>query len=229
MFEGKSADAQNLVSLARFQNGMDYRVLRQLEGYWDGLRAGRTVPRRSEVDPRGIEDALEYAFILERIAPGLARFRLAGMHLVDLMGMEVRGMPLTAFFTPEFRRPVSDILEQVFDGPQTAEMTLSGEKGIGKPALEAKLLMLPLKSDLGDVSRVLGCLVSKGRVGRSPRRFNLENSHSNQIDNITDAPQQARQQTTEGFAEQGKSFVPERTPKRTDGQRPILRLVKSDD
>ena len=55
------------------------------------------MPRRAEIDPRGIENALEYAFILERIAPGMARIRLAGIHLSDLMGMEVRGMPLTSF------------------------------------------------------------------------------------------------------------------------------------
>ena len=63
----------------------------------------RAVPMRSDVDPRGIERSLEHAFILERIAPQMARFRLAGMHLTDLMGMEVRGMPTTALFAPAAR------------------------------------------------------------------------------------------------------------------------------
>lgn len=70
------------------------RVVADLRAYWDELRQGRAVPTRADVQPAGIGDGLDYAFILERIAPGAARFRLAGRHLVDLMGMEVRGMPL---------------------------------------------------------------------------------------------------------------------------------------
>ena len=70
------------------------RILADLRSYWDSLRKGRAVPDRADVEPKGIRRALDYAFILERIAPGAARFRLAGRHLVDLMGMEVRGMPV---------------------------------------------------------------------------------------------------------------------------------------
>jgi len=204
---------------------MKYPVLRQIEAYWDGLRAGRPVPLRSEIDPRGIDGALEYAFILERIAPGLARFRLAGMHLVDLMGMEVRGMPLTSFFVPESRRTVSDVLEQVFEGPETVEMTLSGERGIGKPPIEAKLLMLPLKSDLGDVSRVLGCLVSDGAIGRSPRRFHLTECRRSQIENFDRGARKPEKTPTPGFAEPATPF----SNKKPGRKGPVLRLIRTDD
>ena len=37
------------------------------------------------------------------MAPSVARFRLAGAHLSELMGMEVRGMPMTALFLPDAR------------------------------------------------------------------------------------------------------------------------------
>ncbi|MBE3638608.1 PAS domain-containing protein [Mangrovicoccus algicola] len=160
-----------IVSLKSYKTTMQHSAISQLEAYWNGLRAGRVVPSRSDVDPRGIDRALEYAFILERIAPGMARFRLAGMHLNDLMGMEVRGMPLTSFFVPDARRQVSDALEHVFEEPSIARFALLAERGIGKPQNEAQLLILPLKSDLGDVSRALGCLVCDGEIGRTPRRF----------------------------------------------------------
>jgi hypothetical protein len=166
-------DGAEVVSLAEVAQDMRFPVLGDLESYWQGLRGDRLVPARSEVDPRRIEDALEYAFILERIAPGMARFRLAGMHLNDLMGMEVRGMPLTSFFVPEARKRVSAALEQVFDAPAIARMTLAGETGLGRPGLDARLLLLPLKSDFGDVSRALGCLSTVGPVGRAPRRFSV--------------------------------------------------------
>ncbi|NCU21311.1 PAS domain-containing protein, partial [Candidatus Falkowbacteria bacterium] len=87
------------------------RALADLRSYWEALRQGRPVPARAEVDPRGIERALDYTFLLERIAPGMGRFRLAGMHLNDLMGMEVRGMPLSTFFAPLSRKPAAELLE----------------------------------------------------------------------------------------------------------------------
>ena len=53
----------------------------------------------------GSNGRLEYAFILEkRRPPGRRVSGWLGMHLTDLMGMEVRGMPLTALFTPEAQR-----------------------------------------------------------------------------------------------------------------------------
>jgi hypothetical protein len=165
--------ADNVVTLSDMAREARFPMLGQIEAYWNELRGNRLVPARTDVDPRRIEDLLEYAFILERIAPGMARFRLAGMHLNDLMGMEVRGMPLTAFFDPEARTTVSAALERVFTEPAIATLTLKGERGIGRPALEGRLLLLPLKSDFGEVSRVLGCLVTLGPVGRTPRRFQV--------------------------------------------------------
>lgn len=154
------------------QPGTARRVAAQLRAYWEGLRRGRDVPARSEIDPRGLESALEYAFILERVAPGMGRFRLSGMHLNDLMGMEVRGMPLTALFTPEGRKRIADATEAVFAGPAVAEIILTAEAGIGKPPMTARMLLLPMKSDMGDVTRILGCLVAEGQdIGRTPRRF----------------------------------------------------------
>ncbi|MGO4855197.1 PAS domain-containing protein [Phaeovulum sp. W22_SRMD_FR3] len=177
-----------VVSMAGFERAAQNRVVEEVRAYWEGLRRGRPVPSRAEVDPRGIERALEFAFILERVAPGMARFRLAGMHLNDLMGMEVRGMPLTAFFAPAGRKQVAEVLESMFQEPAIAELTLTAEGGIGKPALTARLLILPLKSDLGDVTRALGCLVSDGEIGRSPRRFEVTHVHLTPVQAGVTAP-----------------------------------------
>ncbi|MFC5737532.1 PAS domain-containing protein [Sinirhodobacter huangdaonensis] len=160
------------------QAGLGMQVASELRAYWEALRRGRLVPARADVDPRGIERALEYAFILERVAPGIGRFRLAGMHLNELMGMEVRGMPLTALFTPQGRKHVTEALEAVFGGPAIADLRLASESGPGRPRLEARLLILPMKSDLGDITRALGCLVAEGDgFGRLPRRFDVIAAH----------------------------------------------------
>jgi len=170
----ETGNGPNIISIASFLNDSRFPQIAQVEAYWEGLRDGRLMPRRSDINPRGIEGALEYAFILERIAPGIARMRIAGSHLTDLLGMEVRGMPASTFFPPAARNIFSETLEDVFSSPSTAVLDLTAEHGMGKPDMEAKMLLLPLKSDLGDVSRALGCLVTKGNIGRAPRRFEIQ-------------------------------------------------------
>lgn len=162
-----------VLHLADFDPARPGRIVAEIRAHWQSLRKGRAIPERAEIDPRGIRRALEYSFILERIAPGAARFRLAGRHLVDLMGMEVRGMPLASFFNPSSRGRMSDVLESVFQGPQIAELRLLAEAGYARPALSGRMVLLPLRSDFGDVTRILGCLIAEGEVGSGPRRFDI--------------------------------------------------------
>ena len=93
------------------------------------------------------------------------------------------------------------------------------------------MLLLPLKSDLGDVSRVLGCLVVQGEVGQTPRRFDLaQATRRSGIGGATRALRYAAplQQSTlpreTGFAEGKASF----TSAKTGDLPPYLRLVKSE-
>lgn len=201
---------------------MQFPAISEVKAYWEALRNGRKVPLRADIDPRGIERALEYAFVLERIAPQVARFRLAGMHLSDLMGMEVRGMPVTSFFTPATRLRAAEVIENVFRGPEIVEMSLNAETGFGKPAIEARLLILPLQSDLGDISRALGCLVAEGSIGRAPRRFDISAVTSTPLE--AGKPWvQSRPLSALGFAETQHPI--DGLPK---GDRSHLRLVKTD-
>lgn len=150
-----------------------FPALGVVEGYWEGLRDGRLMPARGEVDPRGIAPALEFAFILEKLAPGLARIRLAGMHLNEIMAMEVRGMPITALFLPDARREMQGVLEQVFDAPSAVRLTLAGDTGFGRSPLEGQMILLPMRDDAGVPSRILGALQTHGDIGRGPRRFTI--------------------------------------------------------
>jgi hypothetical protein len=168
-----SSSDQTIISLAKFREQAQQGALAQIEAYWEGLRNGRIMPSRSEVDPRAISGALEHAFVLERVARGVGRFRLAGMHLNDVLGMEVRGMPLTALILPESRDEMSAALTAVFDEPAIVRLTLVSDTGLGRSPMEARMILMPLRSDLGDVSRVLGCFVAEGKIGRAPRRFGV--------------------------------------------------------
>jgi hypothetical protein len=187
----------------RFRSGKGLSPIRQAEAYWSALRTGPAIPRRSQIDPRGLENILEYAFILERIAPGIARFRLAGRHLTGLAGMEVRGMPLTSFFTPAARHQVSAVLEHLFDTPAVAELTMCAEPSKGCASLEARMILLPLENDLGDVNRVLGVLIADGPIRNKPCRFDLSATNLRAVNAPAVAPVQA-QVPVAGFAETRK-------------------------
>lgn len=156
--------------------------LRALHAYWTEARRGQDVPKRADIDPRRIEPLLSNAFIAERIAPGVTRLRVAGMHLSEIMGMEVRGMPLSCLIAPPARDAFALHLVDLFEGPATLRMELRSTGGLGQPDLRATLVMLPLRSDLGDVSRALGCLLTRGTVGRRPRRFEIMNCRVSALD-----------------------------------------------
>ncbi len=194
-----------IVAMDRFDSGRTVTPIRQAEAYWTALLGQDGVPARSQIDPRGLENILEYTFILERIAPGLARFRLAGSHLNKIAGMEVRGMPLTSFFEPSARSDAVDVLEQVFAGPSIAELGLVSGGKIGRARLQARMILLPLKSDLGDVSRVLGVMVSDGAIGVTPRRFAVSDQS---VRAVSDIPARIRpaHKTPAGFAEDQDGF-----------------------
>ncbi|WP_454274397.1 PAS domain-containing protein [Roseovarius sp. MBR-154] len=161
--------------------------LRAFHAYWNEVRRGHDVPNRADIDPRRIEPLLSNAFIAERIAPGVTRLRVAGMHLSEIMGMEVRGMPLSCLIAPPSRDAFALHLVDFFDGPAMLRMELRAKAGLGRPEIRATLVMLPLRSDLGDVSRALGCLVTRGHVGRTPRRFEIETCRTTSVAGIEDA------------------------------------------
>lgn len=162
-----------LVNVIDFDPNGSAGVLIRLREYWESLRKGQLVPLRSDVSAQAMHGILEHVFLAERLAPGTARFRLAGRHLVDQMGMEVRGMSLNALMNQSSRRRFCAVLETVFSAPQIAELRLSTQAEYGSPEVAARMLLLPLKSDLGDVTRALGCLVTKGNASVRPRRLDL--------------------------------------------------------
>ena len=145
--------------------------LGQMHAYWSGLCCDGVPPTRSAIDPRRIRAVLHQTFILEAIAPGLARFRVAGAALADLMGMDLRGMPISSLILPEGRERFAEALDTMFRSPAELHLDLRAPGGLARPALAARMLILPLRDDFGAVTRAMGCLITAGRPGRTPRRF----------------------------------------------------------
>ncbi len=147
-------------------------ILQNLRSYWDTLRDGRLAPYRAELDPRQFEDALENMFILEQLNPTQLRVRLAGMALCEMMGMEVRGMPPEAFMNAADREAFSAHLNAVLNTPMIMELELTATGSDGFQT-KAKMLLLPLRSDFGEVTRVLGCVITGEQITASPVHFSI--------------------------------------------------------
>lgn len=170
---GKGENGQEIVSMSDRTKNRWMAPVRNVEAYWHALCDGNQVPLRSQVDPRGMESALENAFLMERIAPTMAKVRVAGSHLSDLMGMQIAGMPLSCLIAPADRERFGEAVGHLFGSGSIVKIELRAEGGFGKPDLVGHMILLPLRSDFGDMSRALGVLVSDGPIGRTPRRFTV--------------------------------------------------------
>jgi hypothetical protein len=128
------------------------------------------MPDRDDIVPGAMTGALAHAFILERVATGLARIRVGGSHLSALLGMEVRGLPISAMFEPHTRDRLAEALETAFTSPAVLRAGLRCRASIGRPALTGGMVLLPLGSGPGEAQHLLGALSMSGRIGRPPRR-----------------------------------------------------------
>ncbi|WP_170317556.1 PAS domain-containing protein [Paroceanicella profunda] len=212
-------------------------TLRELSDYWEELRNGRAAPYRSEIDPRHFESALENMFILEHLGGTNVRIRLAGMTLCEMMGMELRGMSLRALMRMNDRVALDTSLGQVFGGPSIAHLELDAHAPSGD-VRAAEMILLPLRSDFGEVSRILGCLQVKDRRDSDvpPLRLSIRTSSIRSVE-VTVA-QQPGTPRGPGFAEPKPGFVHAVAPLRAieggaskrsrERRRDHLRLVDPD-
>ena len=147
-------------------------MLSSLRTYWERLRAGRIAPYRAEIDPRQFEPALENMFIVERLAPDNLRIRLAGMKICEMMGMEVRGMQPAFLIDEPDRERFDRLLAVVMAEPAVVELQLAAENRAG--TYRASMLLMPLRSDFGDINRVIGCTSGQGELFAPPLSFAIE-------------------------------------------------------
>lgn len=191
----------------------------QAEAYWLALRGeGRLLPERSRFDPRGLADILDHLMLLERIAPGQLRVRLAGQSVRDLFGLSPEGMPVTALISPESRGAVAARMEEVFRRPAILEMELSTPAGLLRQAVATRLLVLPMTGRDGTCDRALACMISDAAPSGRVLRFGLESCRFREVPGVENGPIPARATRFEEIG--GLTRSPAANP------HPHLRLVK---
>lgn len=170
-----SNQPRNVIPLWHRQDQRMSSLVGLVLGYWASLRRRDEVPARADLDPQALAPALPNAFLLECPRPDMVRFRLAGQHLHHTMGMDVRGMPLRAFFEIPDRKRLMEKVNRVFSSPAMLDLELVSDAQ-GRAKLEGRMCLLPLRAADGRISRALGVLVTDGLIGLPPRRFRIRHS-----------------------------------------------------
>lgn len=140
--------------------------------YWANLRKDGAVPKRSDVESRALADMLPHVFLAELVTTRVARMRICGHQIEDLLGMDLRGMPLSVLFEGSARADIAEALEQVQMGARVI-LSLESESGFAQPRISANVALMPLADETGRITRVMGVIERQGEIGRSPRRFKL--------------------------------------------------------
>lgn len=157
-------------------------ALAEMRAYWQALRRQGALPRRQDIQPRGMAGVLPGAFMVERTAPGVGRLRIAGQLLGDLIGMDAAGMPLAALFDPQAREHLAGLLEFCLLRPATLEISFSCDAGPDAPALRGRLAILPIENDGTRGELGIGVLALTGKIGRAPRHLIPTGARATRID-----------------------------------------------
>lgn len=197
---------------------MKHSGTRQLFEYWSDLRGGRSAPYKSEVTARGIGRTLaSNTFILENLADGARRFRLAGSRLHDIFGLELRGMSAQAIMQQESRSRMQSLMDDCLAAPTVCVFTCSAEIQ-GGDALPIEIILAPLRSDFDQMNRILGAAHVLGEenatVETSPRRCQIIKARTF---SFTDSGRYEVSAPLPGFAEPAADF---------DFQRPELSAIE---
>ena len=144
---------------------MRHPVSRELFAYWEALRAGRSAPERSAIDPAAIRHLLAYTFLLE-IGQGAeprsraVSFRLSGTRLNALFRRELKGSAFAQIWTGGDRAEAAALLQGVLDDCAPAVAGLSGGPGDHDPA-SFEMLLLPLRHHGRTHARLLGSIAAE--------------------------------------------------------------------
>jgi hypothetical protein len=174
-------------------------------------------------------------FIVERIAPSNLRIRLAGMKVCEMLGVEVRGMQPGVLVREADRARFERLLGIVMSEPAVVELGLE-TSGRAVPQ-RGTMLLMPLRSDFGEVNRVLGCASIDLAFLNAPIAFSISDVSINPVQIARETENRV---ALPGFAEEASAFERSSGPRLraidgnpdaptpTRGARPKLRVVDSD-
>ena len=126
-----------------------------LYAYWNEARAGRTAPRRVDIEPSRISTILPVTFIIEHNAVASYRFRLAGTRICEHHGRELRGVDFLQLWQPLDQQVFRRQLELLAAYGGAAVTGVQSRTANGRSVI-SELIVLPLCDSEDNINRYLG-------------------------------------------------------------------------
>ncbi len=216
-----------IVQLSKYQTSENFHLLNEVESYWEALREDSTVPHRQDIDPRGLERALDNIFYVEKLGAGVIRFRLAGRVVEEAIGMDPRGMPLSALFASRDRERLRQLVSTALTMPEVLRMRLQSVPHPGQQVLQGGMIILPLRDERGWVTKALGCFQLSPSAGSSPQASTIRSVSTRALSDARVRPEKMPpliEEACHAFGEDPAKFHHRRQDR---VNRPALRVVKS--
>lgn len=146
---------------------------RQLIAYWTGLPIGRSLPRRSAVDPSAMVRILPNLFLVRREpVDGRAklRFGLHGTAVVDILGMDLSRKFLDDLLAPAAAVRVAAAIDLAIDARTVVRQRLwSVFPGRGHILVDRTVC--PLEADDARCTMAIGALIRCPATDTAPLRI----------------------------------------------------------
>lgn len=136
---------------------MRHKTSQSLYDYWNRLRGSRIAPRRFEIEPVSIGDALPDTFILERHDSGTFPYRLAGTRLCERFKTEFRGQNFLAAWSADDGSTLRSRLNTVAVHGGVILLLVEAETASGQ-SVPIEMLILPLIHGQTCADRFLGVM-----------------------------------------------------------------------
>lgn len=138
---------------------MQHKTTEAVFNYFNALRAERSAPMRSEIDPAALKSVLPDIFILEKKRDGVVRFRLAGTRICAILGRELRERAFTEIWDEAVSHRMRLAADTVLASRSALEIAVTAFDEYGD-AMPLEMLMLPLFSNEDHCDRIFGSLVA---------------------------------------------------------------------
>lgn len=147
-----------------FANLMDDLTLephRALAGHWIDLQAaaGGAIPCVTAIDPLSLGRHLPDICILNHDGGNVFRFRLAGGHVNDFYGCDVRGKLLTDLLVSPTRERLIGMAHAILRPPTAILHGMSGMLPQWNYSVALQRLSLPLTDAIGHVRHIISATV----------------------------------------------------------------------
>jgi hypothetical protein len=142
-------------SLPSFSASIAEPMLRAGYEYWRGKRAGRSMPRRSDIDPAEIPALLPHLMITEVLDEGRRfRYRLAGSAVTEAFGDSLTGKYVDEILKGEYGDFILQIYRTICTDPRCL-FCESRYTGSTRAGITTKRLFMPLSNDDRVVNQIL--------------------------------------------------------------------------